>query len=115
MRYSVLRRAWIRAFKETEWEDFRFHDLRHTHASTLIRRGKHLTAIQRRLGHSSIQITSDLYGHLSQEVDDGVVGAIEDTFAAAGVGGIVGAADAPGGNRAEPGGTSNAEEPQVKR
>lgn len=113
--YSVLRRAWIRAFEDTEWEDFRFHDLRHTHASTLIRRGKHLTAIQRRLGHSSIQVTSDLYGHLDQEVDDGVVEAVEDTFAAAGLGGIVGA---PDGNRVQSDAmTSNdgKKKPQVER
>ncbi len=41
------------------------HDLRHTHVSTLIAAGVPLTVIQRRLGHSTITITSDLYGHVS--------------------------------------------------
>lgn len=45
----------------------RIHDLRHTHASQLIARGVPLTVIQRRLGHASIQVTSDTYGHLAPE------------------------------------------------
>ncbi len=42
----------------------RIHDLRHTYASTAIRRGIPLTTIQRQMGHESIQTTSDTYGHL---------------------------------------------------
>jgi integrase len=42
----------------------RIHDLRHTCASILIREGVHPKAIQHHLGHSSIQITMDRYGHL---------------------------------------------------
>ena len=40
------------------------HDLRHTHASMLIRAGVPLPVIQHRLGHESIQTTVDVYGHL---------------------------------------------------
>lgn len=43
------------------------HDLRHSHASWLIMRGVPLTVIQRRLGHSSIKVTSDIYGSLSPD------------------------------------------------
>lgn len=43
------------------------HDLRHSHASGLIARGVPLTELQRRLGHESIQTTSNTYGHLSLE------------------------------------------------
>jgi integrase len=95
--YSVLRRAWLREFDGTEFESLRFHDLRHTHASMLIRRNRPLTAIQRRLGHSSIKVTSDLYGHLDKEVDEGIVGAVEESLGAANVGGIVGAQSARDG------------------
>ena len=45
----------------------RIHDLRHSHASWLISRGAPMTLIQRRMGHESIQTTSDTYGHLSPE------------------------------------------------
>jgi integrase len=45
-------------------EGLGFHDLRHTCASLLIAQGAHPKAIQLHLGHSSIQITMDCYGHL---------------------------------------------------
>lgn len=41
-----------------------FHSLRHLHASVLLASGRGLAAVQRRLGHSSITVSSDLYGHL---------------------------------------------------
>lgn len=46
----------------------RIHDLRHSHASWLINRGVPLPVIQRRLGHKSIQTTSDIYGHLAPDM-----------------------------------------------
>lgn len=42
----------------------RFYDLRHTHASLLIAQGVHPKKIAERLGHASIKLTMDLYGHL---------------------------------------------------
>lgn len=42
----------------------RFHDLRHTCASILIAEGAHPKQISEWLGHSSITITLDRYGHL---------------------------------------------------
>jgi integrase len=48
----------------------RFHDLRHTHASFLIANGEHPKAIQMRLGHSSISVTLDRYGHLMPGIDE---------------------------------------------
>ena|GEM_PF-780929 len=82
IRYSTVLRVWYRAIAETEFEKLRIHDLRHTHASQLIAKNRPLTAIQRRLGHSSIQITSDLYGHLLPEVDEGMIAAVEDSLKA---------------------------------
>ncbi len=61
----------------------RFHDLRHTCASLLIAAGAHPKAIQVRLGHSSISITMDRYGHLLPSVDDALAGALDATHAAA--------------------------------
>lgn len=41
-----------------------FHSLRHLHASMLLASGRGHAAVQRRLGHSSITVSADLYGHL---------------------------------------------------
>ncbi|TCO47288.1 tyrosine-type recombinase/integrase [Actinocrispum wychmicini] len=47
----------------------RVHDLRHTHAAWLLTDGVPLLAVSRRLGHESIGITANTYGHLMPEAD----------------------------------------------
>jgi integrase len=42
----------------------RFHDLRHTAASLMLNHGVQAFIVSRRLGHSTVQITMDLYGHI---------------------------------------------------
>ena len=42
----------------------RFHDLRHSHATQLLKQGIHPKIVSERLGHSSISITLDLYSHV---------------------------------------------------
>jgi len=46
----------------------RFYDLRHSHATLLRKAGVDLGAVQRTLGHSSPEITADVYDH--SDVDD---------------------------------------------
>jgi integrase len=41
-----------------------FHALRHTFASLLIQKGASLAYVREQMGHSSIQVTVDTYGHL---------------------------------------------------
>jgi integrase len=41
-----------------------FHSLRHTYASLLIQHGASLAYVKEQMGHSSIQVTVDIYGHL---------------------------------------------------
>jgi integrase len=53
------------------------HQLRHTYASLLIAQGAHPKYIQEQLGHSSIQITLDLYGHLFEGDHRGYVEALD--------------------------------------
>ena len=43
----------------------RLHDLRHTSASIGLTSGESLLEVSRRLGHSSITITADIYSHIS--------------------------------------------------
>jgi len=42
----------------------RFHDLRHGHASHLLRLGIHPKVVAERLGHSTVGITLDIYSHM---------------------------------------------------
>ena len=49
---------------------FRFHDLRHTCAALAIAQGAHPKAVQERLGHASIRLTLDTYGHLMPGLDE---------------------------------------------
>lgn len=43
------------------------HALRHTYASLLINSGESIKYVSKQMGHASIQITADLYGHLFKE------------------------------------------------
>jgi integrase len=43
------------------------HALRHTYTSLLIRQGENLKYVSKQLGHASIKLTADLYGHLFKE------------------------------------------------
>ncbi len=42
----------------------RLHDLRHTFGSQLIQSGASIVYVKEQMGHSSIQVTVDTYGHL---------------------------------------------------
>jgi integrase len=91
IRYRIFRKqTWIPAVRAAGIGKLRLHDLRHTHASWLISAGVPLTAIQRRLGHASIQVTSDLYGHLLPVVDEGIMRTLEKALPDAERGGNLG-------------------------
>ncbi len=61
----------------------RFHDLRHTSVALAIADGAHPKAIQARMGHSSINVTLDRYGHLFPELDEAIAVAFGERLAAA--------------------------------
>lgn len=54
------------------------HGLRHSHATHLLERGIHAKTVQGRLGHTSFRITMDLYGHVTREMEKGVLEAINE-------------------------------------
>ncbi len=61
----------------------RLHDLRHTCVSLLIQLGAHPKAIQERLGHSSITVTMDVYGHIFPSVAEALTERLDEVFTAA--------------------------------
>jgi integrase len=55
----------------------RFHDLRHTAASLLIRLGAHPREISEWLGHSTVTVSLDRYGHLFPSLADRLAEGLE--------------------------------------
>ncbi len=65
LRYSnYRRRIWLPACAAAGLPGLRIHELRHTAASLMINHGADPKLIQAQLGHSSITVTYDVYGHL---------------------------------------------------
>ena len=56
---------------------FRFHDLRHSHASHLLRAGVHPKIVSERLGHSTVSITLDTYSHILPGMQEDAVRLID--------------------------------------
>lgn len=64
---SGWRREWGRALKQAGIADFRFHDLRHTTATRLLRATGNLRLVQQLLGHRAIETT---LRYARSEIDD---------------------------------------------
>lgn len=58
-----LVRSWKRSFKDIDVPYKKFHALRHTFATQLIKSGSQLITVSRLLGHSSIK-TTEIYAHV---------------------------------------------------
>lgn len=64
--------------KEAGLPDIRFHDLRHTCATTLLlSRGHHPKLVQDLLGHASVALTLDRYSHVLPGMGDQTAKAME--------------------------------------
>lgn len=59
-----VNRTWDRLLKKTNLPRIRFHDLRHTHATLMLKQGVHPKIVSERLGHSNVKITLDTYSHV---------------------------------------------------
>ncbi len=59
-----VRRFWRWTRKKAKVEHIRFHDLRHTAASEMLRRGVLLREVQYVMGHSSARMT-ERYAHFA--------------------------------------------------
>jgi len=55
----------------------RFHDLRHTYAALMVAAGAHPKYLQAQMGHSSIRVSLDLYGHLFPDANRSVLAELD--------------------------------------
>ncbi|GEM72050.1 integrase [Sphingomonas aquatilis NBRC 16722] len=66
MTATVIRKPWAAALANAGVEDFRFHDLRHTRGTRILRATGNLKAAQRALAHKSIKTTLR-YAHATDD------------------------------------------------
>jgi len=61
---NAITLAFRRIIKRAGLKDIRIHDLRHTHATLMLKAGIHPKVVSERLGHANIGITLDIYSHV---------------------------------------------------
>lgn len=74
-----LSRAWRRACKRVG-VSIKFHALRHTFATTALEAGVPLPFVSNQLGHASITITADTYGHVAESFGRHAADAVGERF-----------------------------------
>ena len=61
---NLYHRYFVPVLAKSGVRKIRLHDLRHTFGSLLLQKGASVVYVKEQMGHSSIQVTVDTYGHL---------------------------------------------------
>jgi integrase len=77
--YPAMERAGIDRVGPTG-EKRTWHSLRHAYARVALEHGAPIFWLSRQLGHSSVQVTQDVYGHWSREARKAEVAKLEGAF-----------------------------------
>ncbi len=77
---NLLRRVFWPTLERAGLRRVRWHDLRHSYATTLLCGNIPITVVQKRLGHSSIQVTCDVYGHVLPASEEAADAALEEAY-----------------------------------
>ena len=64
--YPAMKRAGVERVGPTG-EKRTFHSFRHTYAKRALENGRRITWLSRHLGHSSLKVTTDVYGHFERD------------------------------------------------
>ena len=72
-----VRRDWLLIVKAGGLDGLRLHDLRHAHATLMLRAGVHPKVVSERLGHASVNITLDTYSHVLPGLQEAAAEAID--------------------------------------
>ncbi len=78
---NTVTHAWSKLLSRIGLKMIRLHDVRHTHASLMLKQGIHPKIVQERLGHSSIQITLDTYSHVAPGLQQAAANLFDEAFA----------------------------------
>lgn len=79
---TTYQRRFAQYIASSQVKKIRIHDLRHSHASLLIHLNVPITAISKRLGHSSIDMTLKRYSHCYSDADSAATSAINSAVCA---------------------------------
>lgn len=74
---NVLQHRFKKLLEDAALPPIRFHDLRHTNATLMLRNAIPAKIVSSMLGHSSIGITMDTYSHVMTEMQEGAVGVMD--------------------------------------
>lgn len=77
---DTITHAFQRLAKELGFNDIRFHDLRHTHATLMLKQGVHPKIVSERLGHASVNITLDTYSHVLPGLQESAATLFDETL-----------------------------------
>ena len=75
---NSVRNIWKRVLAKAGLDYRKFHSTRHTFASLLIADNQPLNYVKEMLGHHSIQMTVDVYGHLLPDQSKSAVNSLDD-------------------------------------
>jgi integrase len=76
---NLRNRIFYKSLARAELRKIRIHDLRHTYATRLITNGESLAYVKEQMGHSSIQVTVDIYHHYVQGSNKQAVDRLDET------------------------------------
>jgi integrase len=77
---NTVTHAWIKLVQRIDIKPIRLHDARHSHASLLLKQGVHPKVVQERLGHASIQVTLDIYSHVTPGLQEAAAVRFDQAF-----------------------------------
>ncbi len=80
IRPDYVTETFLKLLKKKKLKQIRFHDLRHTCASILLKNGANMKEIQAWLGHSNYNTTANLYAHLDTSSVNDVGKVITNVF-----------------------------------
>lgn len=78
--HNLSKRGFKPILEKAGLPDFKFHCLRHTAATMLLNRGVFVKVVSKILGHSDITTTLRIYAHVTQDMQQAAVRAMEDIF-----------------------------------
>ena len=70
---DYFRKCFYKIIQKANVPKIKFHDLRHTHATLLLKQGVNPKIVSERLGHSNISMTLSIYSHVLPNMQEDAV------------------------------------------